>query len=228
MDSKYIDTHLVVDRYLQGGLAEGELAEFEERLVWDQELIDELDLAERLREGLQESIADDKYTASHGNYGIVARLSGLWSVPQYAAAASFLLAVTLTAGVFLSPFGPDRDFGDNQVATTEIVPLLVMRGDTAQTIFVNERAWTVLLVDVTGNYDSYRITVQKDEPEGEQMWIQDGLLPTYPDALAVGMPGNLLATGSYVLSLEGVRDADAGGKTYERIQDIAFNTAIAD
>ena len=228
MDRKYIDMHLVVDRYLQGGLAKGELAEFEERLVWDQELIDELDLAERLREGLRESVADDKYTASHGNYGIVARLSDLWSVPQYAAAASFLLAVTLTAGVFLSPFGPDSDLGGDQVATTEIVPLLVVRGDSAQTIFVNENAWTVLLVDVTGNYDSFRVTVRKDESSEEQMWMQDGLTPTYPDALAIGMPGKALAVGRYVLSLEGVRDAEAGGKTYERIQDIAFNTAIAD
>ena len=101
MDRKYIDMHLVIDRYLQESLAEGEKADFEERLVWDQELIDELDLAERLREGLRMSVADDKYTARHGNLGIAARLSGLWSVPEYAAAASFLLAVTLTAAMLL-------------------------------------------------------------------------------------------------------------------------------
>lgn len=228
MDRKYIDMHLLIDRYLQGSLAEGENAEFEERLVWDQELIDDVDLAERLREGLRESVADDKYTASHGNYGFVARLSGLWSVPQYAAAASFLLAVTLTAGVLLNPFGPDSGFGGNQATPTEIVPLLVVRGDSAQTIFVDENAWTVLLVDVTGNYDAYRVTVRKGESGEEQMWMQDGLTPTYPDALAIGMPGKALAVGRYVLSLEGVRDADAGGKTYEHIQEIAFITALAD
>jgi hypothetical protein len=227
MDRKYIDMHLLIDRYLQGSLAEGEEAEFEERLVWDQELIDELDLAERLREGLRASVADDKYTASHGNRGIVARLSGLWSVPQYAAAASFLLAVTLTAGVLLNPFGPDGDFGGNQPTPTEIVPLLAVRGNTTQTIVVNENAWTVLLVDVTGNYDSYRVTVRKGESGGEPFWMQDALMPTYPDALAVGMPGNALVAGRYVLSLEGVRDAGAGEKTYEHIQDIAFITALA-
>jgi len=228
MDREYIDMHLVIDRYLQGTLAEGEKAEFEERLVWDQELIDELDLAERLRDGLRESVADDKYTTSYGNFGIVARLSGLWSVPQYAAAASFLLAVTLTAGVLLNPFMTDGGSQGNQATPTEIVPLLVVRSATAQTIVVNENAWTVLLVDVTGNYDSYRVTVRKDEFGGEPFWMQDALTPTYPDALAIGMPGNVLVAGRYVLSLEGARDAGTGEKTYEHIQDIAFITAPAD
>jgi len=40
MEQKYIGRHLVVDRYLQGTLSVGEVAEFEERLVWDHELID--------------------------------------------------------------------------------------------------------------------------------------------------------------------------------------------
>ncbi len=228
MDKKYIDMHLLTDRYLQGALTEGETVEFEERLVWDQELIDELDLAERLREGLQESVADDKYTAVHGNFGIVARLSDVLVVPQYAAAASFLLAVTLTAGVLLSPFAPDSDFQGNQATPTEIVPLLVVRSTTVQTIGVNENAWTVLLVDVTGTYDTYRVTVRKDESGAEPIWIQDELLPTYPDALAVGMPGSALAAGRYVLSLEGVRDSTTGEKTYEHIQEIPYETAPAD
>jgi len=228
MDRQYIDMHLLTDRYLQGTLAEGEKVEFEERLVWDQELIDELDLAERLRDGLRVSIADDKYTASHGNFGIVARLSGLWSIPQYAAAASFLLAVTLTAGVLLNPFMPDGGYQGNQATPTEIVPLLALRSATSQTIVVNNNAWTVLLVDVTGLYDSYRVTVQKDAPDAEPFWMQDALMPTYPDAVAVGMPGNALAAGRYVLSLEGIRDSATGEKTYEHIQDIPFETAPPD
>ena len=225
MDRKYIDMHLLTDRYLQGSLAESEKVEFEERLVWDQELIDELDLAERLHEGLRESVADDKYTASHEDIGILVGMSGLLSVPRYAAAASFLLAVTLTAGVFLNPFIPD---GRNQTTPTEIVPLLALRGSTAQTIVVNDNAWTVLLVDVTGTYDSYRVTVRTDASSAEPFWMQDGLTPTYPDSVAVGMPGDSLAAGRYVLRLEGVRDSGPDGKTHEHIQDIAFITALAD
>ncbi len=55
MDRNYMNLHLVVDRYLQGTLQDDEKTEFEERLLWDEELMDELDLAERLREGLRAS-----------------------------------------------------------------------------------------------------------------------------------------------------------------------------
>ena len=228
MDRTYIDMHLVVDRYLQGTLAEGEILEFEERLVWDKDLVDELDIAEKLREGLRESVAEDQYTASHGNHGIVARLSGVFSVPQYAAAASFVLAATLTAGVLLNSLTPGGGLQVNQGTPTEIVPLLAVRGDTAQTIYINDESWTVLLVDVMGSYDSYRVKIRQDESEATAFWTQDGLMPTYPDALAIGMPGSTLAAGRYVLSLEGVRDAGPDEKSYEHIQDIAFITALAD
>lgn len=228
MDRKYIDMHLVVDRYLQGFLSESENAEFEERLVWDQELIDELDLAEHLREGLRESVADEKYAAGHGNRGIVVWLSDVFSTPQYAAAASFLLAVTLTAGVLLNPLMPGGEYQTNQGTPTEITPLLAVRGDTAQTIHIDHESWTVLLVDVIGDYGVYRVRIRQDESGAEAIWTQNGLKPTYPDALAVGMPGKTLAAGRYILTLEGVRDAETGEKTYEHIQDIAFIAVLAD
>ena len=119
MDRNYIETHLLADRYLQGALTESEQAEFEERLTWDQELIDELDIAEHLREGLKQSIATDKYSIGESRAGVFGRLSEWFAVPQYAAAASFLVAITLTASVFMSPLTPD---GEGQLGTTEIVP----------------------------------------------------------------------------------------------------------
>lgn len=228
MDRKYMDTHLIVDRYLQGNLADGELAEFEERLVWDEELLDELDLAERLRDGLQESVADNKYSSGHGNNGIVDRLSNVFSVPQYAAAASFLFAVVLTAGTLLNPLVSGVGYQANQGTHTEIVPLLAVRSETPQTIFVNNESWTVLLVDVVGPYESYRVNIRRDEPDPEAIWAQDGLMPTYPDALAIGLPATALAAGRYVISLEGMQDGGTGENSYEHIQDIAFIAALAD
>ena len=53
MDSNYIEQHLLIDRYLQGTLKEGENDAFEERMVWDKDLVDEVDLARQLREGLR-------------------------------------------------------------------------------------------------------------------------------------------------------------------------------
>ena len=59
----------------------------------------------------------------------------------------------------------------------------------------------------------------------QPIWVRDELTPTYLDALAIGMPGDTLDTGRYVLSLEGTTDADLGEKKYEQIKDIPFETA---
>jgi len=227
MDSNYIEQHLLIDRYLRGTLNEGENDAFEERLVWDKALVDEVDLAKHLREGLQAAATAREYVAEPQGFDLAAMVMGVLAVPQYAAAASFLLAITLTAGVLMNPFVEFGGSRGNLASQTEIVPLLAVRGASVQTINVDNDAWTVLLVDVMGTYTSYRVTVREDEAGGEAIWVQDGLTPTYPDALAIGMPGDKLDAGRYVLSLEGVTDADSGTRTYEHIQDISFETAAA-
>lgn len=227
MDSNYIEQHLLIDRYLQGTLKEGEKDAFEERMVWDKDLVDQVDLAEHLREGLRAAATAREYVAEPRGFNLAALVTGILTVPQYAAAAASALAVMLTAGVLLNP---SVNIGGSQGTTamqTDIVPLLAVRSGSVQTIDVDQNAWTVLLVDVMGDHTSYRVTVRKDEAGAEPIWVQDGLMPTYPDALAVGMPGNTLDAGSYVLSLEGVIDADSDEKTYEHIQNIAFETETA-
>jgi hypothetical protein len=228
MDSNYIEQHLLIDRYLRGTLKEGEIDAFEERLVWDQALVDEVDLAMHLREGLQAAATAREYVAEPQGFNLAAMVMGILAVPQYAAAASFLLAITLTAGVLMNPFVDLGGSRGNLASQTEIVPLLTVRSATVQTIHVDQNAWTVLLVDVMGTYTSYRVTVRGDEAGAEAIWVQDGLTLTYPDALAIGMPGDKLDAGRYVLSLEGVVVADSGSRTYEHIQDIPFETAVAD
>ena len=111
---------------------------------------------------------------------------------------------------------------------TDIVPIFTMRSDDEMSITVDPGAWTVLLVDVMGDYPAYRVTVRREEQGSGPVWMQDGLLPTYPESLAVGMPGSALATGRYVLTIEGARSGGAGETIYERIQDILFVTTPAD
>jgi len=221
-----MDTHLVTDRYLQGNLTEGEKIEFEERLVWDQELIDELDLAERLRDGLRETLADDRYTVRPGPVSLVARLSDALAVPRYAAAASFLLAVTLSSGVLMSPMMTDRNGYEFQAMPTEIIPLLVVRGSNVPQVIYSEDTTTVLLIDAIGTYASYRVTIRKDEPGIAPIWAQDRMLPTYLESLAVSMPGDLLTPGRYLLAVEGMQVSETGEQSFEHIQDIRFDASI--
>ncbi len=228
MDEKYIELHLVVDRYLQGNLLTGEVAEFEERLTWDRELIDELDLAERLRDGLRQATGEDSSTVAADRAGIGDWLSNLFSVPQYAAAASFALAVTLTAGVLLNPVGAGRGTDGFQPTPTEIVPLVVVRGATTNPVVFSAGTQFVLLVDVTGSHASYNVTIRADQPGASPFWAQDDMLPTYLESLAVSLPGGLLEVGPYVLTVEGVSTSDDGEKIYEHIQDISFESAPAE
>ena len=228
MDRNYIEQHLLIDRYVQGRLEGGELDEFEERLVWDESLVDEVRLAEHLRDGLRAASAARNRVADSQGFDLVAMVSGLLAVPQFAAAASFLLAVTLTAGVLMSPFVNLGGRAGTPALQTDIVPLFATRGMDVMQVPVDPDDWTVLLVDVMGDYATYRATIRKDEPDAEPVLIQDGLMPTYPESLAVGMPGNTLAAGRYILTIEGVVPADTGEATYELIQNIPFESKPAD
>jgi hypothetical protein len=227
MDTKYIEMHLVVDRYLQGALSGNEIAKFEERLTWDQELIDELDLAERLRDGLREVTEEGSHTVAVDRVGIGDWLSSLFFVPQYAAAASFALAVALTSGVLMNPFGAGPGTGGFHANPTEVVPLVVVRSATASPVVFTAGAQLVLLVDMTGSHASYRVTIRADRPGASPFWVQDDMRLTHLESLAISMPGDLLEAGRYVLTVEGVSVSDDGEKIYEHIQDISFESAPA-
>jgi hypothetical protein len=227
MDKESMGPHLEVDRYLRGTMSGDEAAEFEKRLTWDQNLIDELVLAECLY-GPREATGEGSYTAAADRAGIGDWLSNLFSVPQYAAAAAFAVAVALTAGILLNPFGAGRGTIGFQATPTEIVPLVVFRGATASPVVSRADTQLVLLVDVTGSHASYRVTIRADQPGASPFWTQDGMLPTYLESLAVGMPGGLLEAGPYVLTVEGVSTSDDGEKIYEHIQDISFESAPAE
>ena len=228
MDRNYIEQHLLVDRYIQGRLEGSEQDAFEERLVWDKELLDEVQLAEHLRAGMKAASTANANVAEAPGFDLVAAMSGLLAVPQFAAAASFLLAVTLTIGVLMSPLVDLGGRSGNPELQTDIVPLFATRSEDVMEIAVDADNWTVLLVDVIGDYPAYRAIVRPDEPGAEPALMQDGLKPTYPESLAVGMPGTALASGRYVLTIEGVTDPDTADAIYERLQDIPFITTPAD
>jgi hypothetical protein len=216
--------HFVVDRYLRDALSEAETAEFEERLVWDRELMDELDLAESLRDGLRRALDKNEVSRASGITRVTGHIREFFATPMYAAAASFLLAVGLTVTALLGPIAPTGSSDNAQFASTEIVPLFTTRSDGIAEIKVSKSIWTVLLVDAPPSYVAFRATVRRQGAAGDPVWVRHELAPTYPDSLAIGMPGELLPAGRYVLALEG-RD-DEG--SYQHIQDIVFDSASAE
>lgn len=222
MNRRYIELHLLTDRYLQGTLSEAETADFEERLLWDKELMDEVDIAQHLREGLRTTgVAELKATkASPSGF-----LSTIWTVPQYAAAASFLLAVVLTSLVFLDPAPPDIP-GDASAA--DIVPLEVVRSSSRSTVTFKSDRTTVLLVGVFEDYANYRVTIDRDGAGNETVWVDEEITPTYLDSLAISIPPGFLAAGAYTMTIEGRTNASDLSSRYVVIQQIPFEARIDD
>src|SRR5688572_28028059 len=91
MDRQYIRDHGVIERYLSGALTAAEEQAFEEAYLGDRELLDEVQAAERLREGIKELDG----VARLERLRAPARWRQWLASPQYAAAASVLFAVPL-------------------------------------------------------------------------------------------------------------------------------------
>jgi hypothetical protein len=202
MDRQYIRDHQVIERYLKGELSAYEERDFEETYLADQELLDEMELVERLGGGLKRLEADG---------GIAARRPAGWlrvfASPQFAAAASVLLVVSLVFSAAL--YRDNLGLRQSLVASGEVTRLLpVARVRGAADIEIeapdaNERA--VLLVDpgVT-SYDSYGVAVsRRDNQRSTEIYRADGLVAGYEDSLAIGMPGRLLTPGDYEITIEG-------------------------
>jgi hypothetical protein len=98
MRKDYIEVHQIAERYLQGKLSESEEAEFEERFLGNPELLDELELAEKLQQGLQDvAIVETLHKKARPG----SRSASFFRTPQYAAAATVFLFVSMAVSTVL-------------------------------------------------------------------------------------------------------------------------------
>jgi hypothetical protein len=200
MDRQYIRDHGIVERYLRGALSESEEAAFEEAYLGDPELLEEVALTERLRDGLRGSGAAEG-PARRG-------APPWWSTPRYALAASVVAALALlTAGALYVENRGLRLSLAPSAATTRLLPMVAVRGGGRVNVIEGgtDAEWTVLLLDPGfAVYDSYRATlVRSGAAERVPVHRLDDLVPTYEGLLAFGVPGGLLEEGEYEIILEG-------------------------
>jgi hypothetical protein len=203
MDRQTIHAHGIVERYLQGRLSAGEEAAFEEAYLADPELLEELALAERLRDGLRSASASAAAEAPPHRV-----TPPWWSTPRYALAASVIAAfAVITAGALYVENRGLRLGGVPSATATRLLPLVAVRGGERSNVIASGRdaEWTVLLLDPGfADYDSYRATlVRGGAAERVPVHRLDDLMPTYEGLLAFGVPGGLLEEGEYEIILEG-------------------------
>ena len=219
MDRQYIRDHQVIERYLSGVLTADEEQAFEEAYLGDQDLLDQVQAAEWLRDGL-------KALDSAGGLERL-RAPARWRhwlrSPQYAAAASVLLAVSLGFSAMLYRDNVDlRESSSSQTSErTRLVRLEVTRGGGGGLEIpapdLDQR--TVLQLDAGAvAYDTYRGTVERrDGDRSETIWTRSDL-EAEPDGetVLIGVPGRDLQPGDYEARLEG-RMSDWPSGRFEEI-----------
>lgn len=216
MDKTYMDMHLTTDRYLQGRLTAEEIEAFEERLTWDQDLLNELELADRLREGMKATFADSGFNLGTRET-VWGNVATLLDRPVYAAAASFLLAVVLSAGVIMSVDQPEFSPTDGAAVTT-IVPLMSTRGIGDNVVTLHPDKATVLLLSAVPEFDNYRVTVRGPSNDRDSVREFQPVPVTYPESLAISFDAGNLIAGNYVVTVDGM----VSGQRYEHVHDIEF------
>ena len=214
MDRKYIDSYLVVDRYLAGDLTETETADFEDRLVWDKELVEEIDLVEKLRDGLRASAEATQQSAPQQSVAV----STGFGAGRLALAASFAAGALATSLFFNQTATMVADSG----VPTQVVALELLRSNTVQQVVVTPGEMTVLMVSVDDERSSYDVELS-ERGDSEVIWSQSGLTPGYTASLAIGMDSALLPPGNYMLSVYAQVE---GEQTL--IQEVPFEAILAE
>jgi hypothetical protein len=228
MDPKSTESRSLEQRFVEGRLSPEEHEELELRCLTDPELLERLEQAERelaelreqepeladpdlvdprLGELLKEGLDHLERTGKLSEHRARSGWSAKFSSPQFAAAASVLLAVSLVfSGALYRQNQRLEEFWTEGGATTRLIPLISVRGATAnKTLAGGAQEWVVLLVDPGAfGYSSYKVDISRQiDGKTQNIWQAKGLEPGYADFLSVGLPGALLEPGKYEIRVTG-------------------------
>jgi hypothetical protein len=221
MDRQYIREHQVIERYLSGTLTADEEQGFEEAYLGDSELLDQLQAAERLRDGIKglDSAGDLERSRP--------RWRQTFASPRYAMAATVLLAVSLGfSSVLYNENQVLRDGGSSTPLITRFVALESVRGagDVTEISAPAQDELTVLMLDAGAvAYGTYRAVItRRDGEQSEQIWSRAGLTPELNGTtIAVSVQGRMLRPGTYEATLDG-RMNDWPAERFAQVASMSF------
>jgi hypothetical protein len=226
MDRQYIREHQVIERYLSGTLTADEEQGFEEAYLGDAELLDQLQAAERLRDGIKglDSAGDLERSRP--------RWRQTFASPRYAMAATVLLAVSLGfSSVLYNENQVLREGGSSTPLATRFVRLESVRGGSVSEIAAPEQDELITLMLDAGvvAYDTYRAVItRRDGERSEEIWSRADLPPQLNGTtIAVSMQGSMLRPGTYEAKLDG-RMNDGPAERFEPVTSISFEVVPRD
>ena len=227
MDETHTKEDMLVERYLEGKLTAEQAASFEEQFLSSDELLNELEAAERLGQGLHDVSALEN---AHVTKKPASNVVSLFRSPHYAMAASFMLLVSLgVSSVLLQKNAHLSEFDSNRAVPTEIIPLVSVRGaagNELNTLPLGDapRQFVMMIDPGFEPYSHYRATVYQldSAKEPAMLWQVDEMLPGYEDMLALSVPSSVLNPGDYEIQLEGWLDEWPANHGFEQLDTKTF------
>lgn len=236
MNKNLTEESRLIERYLAGELTESEREAFEERMLYTPALLDELEAAERLQQGLHDVAALEMANAAadqptgRNSSGVVA----LFQSPRYAMAASVLLLISLSMSSFLLQQNRHLNTADVGLPVpTEIIPLVSVRSatgnDPVNTLNLGDgtHQYVMMLDPGFEEYSHFRTTVYRLEAgaASTMLWQVDEMVPGYEDMLALSVPGSVLEAGDFEIRVEGWRDGWPAAHAYDRVNALTLRVS---
>ena len=228
MDRQYIRDNEVIERYLSGVLTPDEEQAFEEVYLGDPEILDQIEAAQRLRDGIKGLAAAGRLERLRSP----APWRRMLASPRYATAASMLLAISLTFSTVL--YRENRNLREDGVSQTSMVTRLValesVRGGNVIEIPAPAQDELIVLQLDAGivAYDTYRGTLtRRDGEQSETIWTRADLAQEPNETILIGVPGRALRPGEYEARLEG-RMNDWPAERFDEIAPIPLTVVPRD
>jgi hypothetical protein len=236
MNKNHTDENRMIEQYLANELSESEREAFEERVLYSPALLDELEAAERLQQGLQDVTALEMANASADQPTGRSRSAvvTLFQSPRYAMAASVLLLISLSMSSFLLQQNRHLSPVDGSLPVqTEIIPLVSVRSgspsDPVNTVNLGDGAHQYVMMLDPGfeEYSHFRTTIYRLEAGGAKsmLWQVDEMTPGYEDMLALSVPGSVLEAGDFEVRVEGWQAGWPAVHEYERVNTLTFRVS---
>jgi hypothetical protein len=219
MDSQYIEANSVIERYLADQLTEDERAEFEERLVWCEETRREVEVAERLAEGLR------PHAGSR-------RRRPVWITPLLSAAASAVLAVGLTLQFTGGP--AEEMLGVTAASVVHLDPIRSSQQWPEIAVDYHSPWLTLVLYPEADNFSALHVTLERatgaDTSGGPVSHWQEVWSSTTParsaESVAISVRSGLLTPGHYRVRMDGLEGGVRQAAGESRFSAIPVNPGL--
>ena len=199
MDRDYIDQNNLVERYILGRLPEQEAIKFEDRMVFDPELVRDVQATERLIDGLAETSAESSHASADGCSTETA--DRVNRVPRYPLVAA--IAANIVLGLSTIYLVSERNVVKIPTTASQINPKSIVlsasrSSEKTQLTFVSDSKWVVLeLSDMDPELEPYDLVLRNTTANEDIVTATEVTLDPFAPGIKWLVPGSSLSAATY-------------------------------